>query len=194
MRCLYCGRQLAFFRRLPGGGEFCSDAHRTAYQEEYNRLALSRLLQTGNSGEEPQPILPPPSQRLQQRPASYLDLGDLTSPPPQAVTATFAIPPLSMTTGQERDARRRADFVPWRQRGMPGVIAPSAQIVPSPPPIESESAVAAATVLEPAIRHRADQCVPFGPEPVSAQPPAMRTIEARPQDCERVPVVAAVDP
>src|ERR1700749_1653918 len=46
MRCLYCGKELALFKRLTGGGEFCSDAHRQKYQEEYNQLALSRLLQT----------------------------------------------------------------------------------------------------------------------------------------------------
>src|SRR5215472_4053865 len=45
MRCLYCGKQLALLKRLTGGGEFCSDAHKQSYQDEYNRLALSRLLQ-----------------------------------------------------------------------------------------------------------------------------------------------------
>ena len=45
MRCLYCGKELALLKRLTGGGEFCSDAHKQSYQEEYNRLALSRLLQ-----------------------------------------------------------------------------------------------------------------------------------------------------
>src|ERR1700748_1992328 len=45
MRCLYCGKELALFKRLTGGGEFCSDAHRQKYQEEYNQLALTRLLQ-----------------------------------------------------------------------------------------------------------------------------------------------------
>src|SRR5260370_21510428 len=45
MRCLYCGKELAFLKRLTGGGEFCSDTHKQSYQEEYNRLALSRLLQ-----------------------------------------------------------------------------------------------------------------------------------------------------
>src|SRR4029077_11721837 len=45
MRCLHCGKELALFKRLTGGGEFCSDAHRQKYQEEYNQLALSRLLQ-----------------------------------------------------------------------------------------------------------------------------------------------------
>src|SRR5580704_7951555 len=44
MRCLYCGKELALFKRLRGG-EFCSDAHRLRYQEEYTQLALNRLLQ-----------------------------------------------------------------------------------------------------------------------------------------------------
>ncbi len=45
MRCLYCGKELALLKRLTGGGEFCSEAHKQSYQEEYNRLALSRLMQ-----------------------------------------------------------------------------------------------------------------------------------------------------
>jgi hypothetical protein len=45
MRCLYCGKELALLKRLTGGGEFCSEPHKQSYQEEYNRLALSRLLQ-----------------------------------------------------------------------------------------------------------------------------------------------------
>lgn len=32
-------------KRLTGGGEFCSEGHRQKYQEEYNQLALNRLLQ-----------------------------------------------------------------------------------------------------------------------------------------------------
>ena len=49
MRCLYCGKQLPLLKKLTGGGEFCSEAHRQKYQEEYNKLALSRLLQTQNA-------------------------------------------------------------------------------------------------------------------------------------------------
>src|SRR5436190_928571 len=45
MRCLYCGKELALLKRWTGGGDFCSDAHRQRYQEEYNQLALNRLLQ-----------------------------------------------------------------------------------------------------------------------------------------------------
>jgi hypothetical protein len=46
MRCLYCNKELALLKRLTGGAEFCSDAHRKKYQEEFNDLALNRLLQT----------------------------------------------------------------------------------------------------------------------------------------------------
>ena len=52
MRCLYCGKQLPLLKKLTGGGEFCSEAHRQKYQEEYNKLALSRLLQTQNADSE----------------------------------------------------------------------------------------------------------------------------------------------
>ena len=43
MKCLFCGKELAIFKRL-SGSEFCSDAHRKQYQQEYNQLALSRLM------------------------------------------------------------------------------------------------------------------------------------------------------
>src|ERR1700744_2176179 len=52
MRCLYCGKELALLKSLRGGGDFCSDAHKQSYQEEYNRLALSRLLQAQKKGQQ----------------------------------------------------------------------------------------------------------------------------------------------
>src|SRR5882762_1798806 len=52
MRCLYCGKELALLKRLTGSGEFCSESHKQSYQEEYNRLALSRLLQAQSRSEE----------------------------------------------------------------------------------------------------------------------------------------------
>jgi hypothetical protein len=45
MQCRYCGKELALLKRLTGGGEFCSEAHKQSYQDEYNKLALGRLLQ-----------------------------------------------------------------------------------------------------------------------------------------------------
>lgn len=52
MRCLYCGRELALLKRLTGNGEFCSDQHKQSYHDEYNRLALSRLLQAQTKTDE----------------------------------------------------------------------------------------------------------------------------------------------
>src|SRR5579884_411800 len=52
MRCLYCGKPLPWHRKLAGKEEFCSDAHREKYHEEYNRLALSRLLQANPQDEK----------------------------------------------------------------------------------------------------------------------------------------------
>src|ERR1700727_252076 len=66
MRCLYCGKELALLKRRRGGGDFCSDAHKQSYQEEYNRLALSRLLQAQKKGQQTtnapaQSAAPPPN-------------------------------------------------------------------------------------------------------------------------------------
>ena len=60
MRCLYCGKELALLKRLRGGGEFCSDAHKQSYQEEYNKLGLSRLLQARTRTGESQAAQNPP--------------------------------------------------------------------------------------------------------------------------------------
>jgi hypothetical protein len=56
MRCLYCGKELALLKRWTGGGEFCSDVHRQRYQEEYNQLALNRLLQAKPPAKPDKPI------------------------------------------------------------------------------------------------------------------------------------------
>jgi hypothetical protein len=53
MRCLYCGKHLALFKKLTGGGEFCSDAHKQSYHEEYNKLALNRLIEAQTRQEDP---------------------------------------------------------------------------------------------------------------------------------------------
>ena len=55
MRCLYCGVERALLKKLAGSENFCSDAHRLAYQEEFSRLALNRLLQA-----HPKPAKKPP--------------------------------------------------------------------------------------------------------------------------------------
>jgi len=64
MRCLFCGKELALLKRLRGGGEFCSEAHRKEYQEQYEQLALARLLQAKPRTEPAAPLgqpLPAPA-------------------------------------------------------------------------------------------------------------------------------------
>jgi hypothetical protein len=58
MQCLFCGKELALLKRLRGGGEFCSEAHRKEYQDQYEQLALARLMQA-----KP-PTQPPPPDRV----------------------------------------------------------------------------------------------------------------------------------
>ena len=70
MRCLYCGKELALLKRWTGGGEFCSDAHRQQYQDEYNQLALNRLLQAKPPSEEKSPgKSAPASNQPEEKPA-----------------------------------------------------------------------------------------------------------------------------
>src|SRR3974377_1321267 len=72
MRCLYCGNELALLRKLTGYGEFCSEAHRQKYQEQYNRLALTRLLQAQDTEAAPPPL---PLSRTLVRPKNTLGPG-----------------------------------------------------------------------------------------------------------------------
>jgi len=92
MRCLYCGNELALLKKLTGGGEFCSEAHRQKYQEEYNRLALSRLLQAQPAAVEratQEPLRPsaavataaPPPPRP---PVATISRREAQAPPPPA--------------------------------------------------------------------------------------------------------------
>src|ERR1017187_2665091 len=91
MRCLYCGNELELLKKLTGHGEFCSEAHRQKYQEQYNRLALTRLLQAPDS----EPERRPPLSRTSVRPNNTLGPGkarrklesarpEERKPPPQA--------------------------------------------------------------------------------------------------------------
>ncbi len=41
--CLHCGKEMPFYRKLTGQGEFCSADHRRRFQEEFDRRALERL-------------------------------------------------------------------------------------------------------------------------------------------------------
>lgn len=109
MRCLYCGKELALLKRLTGGGEFCSDAHKQSYQEEYNRLGLSRLLQARTRADESKsaqktPVLPvavidPPAEQIVAKPVqevpakSVQEIAKKEVTPQHAPPAVVAAPP-----------------------------------------------------------------------------------------------------
>ena len=58
MRCLQCGKAIPLFKRL-AASEFCCEAHRREYQQEYSQLALGRLLQSSPS-ESQSPLVKAP--------------------------------------------------------------------------------------------------------------------------------------
>src|SRR5678810_356227 len=60
MRCLQCGKAIPLFKRLGGSSEFCSDAHRREYQQEYSQLALGRLMQSHSSESQVVRVEAPP--------------------------------------------------------------------------------------------------------------------------------------
>ena len=101
MQCLFCGKELALLKRLRGGGEFCSEAHRKEYQEQYEQLALARLLQAkppaeqatsrpsavdprlrGPPAEVPAPVRPEP-QIQQRRAVAMIEAAMIEAPAPR---------------------------------------------------------------------------------------------------------------
>src|ERR1700728_2732974 len=100
MRCLYCGKELALLKRWTGGGEFCSDAHRQRYQEEYNQLALNRLLQAKPPAKpneappagEAKPVKPlPVAEPAKEAPAHTSQR--VSAPQPEPATLRISEPP-----------------------------------------------------------------------------------------------------
>ncbi len=57
IRCLYCDGRLPLYRKITNG-QFCSAAHRKAYWQEQERLAVERLHQTHDSLRAHQPRVP----------------------------------------------------------------------------------------------------------------------------------------
>src|SRR6185503_14181247 len=81
MQCLFCGKELALLKRLRGGGEFCSEAHRKEYQDQYEQLALARLLQAKPPTESPSSARAPLS-----RPG-----GELPSAPDPSLESSYVV-------------------------------------------------------------------------------------------------------
>src|SRR5262249_38616582 len=97
MRCLYCGKELALFKRLTKGSEFCSEAHRTKYQEDFNDLALNRLLQSRSAGETE--VTPPQPLVEEEEPEPVAELESVakaipTATPPREVKTSSKPPTL----------------------------------------------------------------------------------------------------
>ena len=81
MRCLYCGKELAIFRKWTASSEFCSEEHQQRHHEEFNRLALSRLLQAPGSAvlAPSEPAVAAPA-AAEPRSADWRNGGDTTGP------------------------------------------------------------------------------------------------------------------
>jgi hypothetical protein len=114
MRCLRCGKDLPLLKRL-SGGEFCSDAHRREYHQEYSELALSRLLQA-------LPQNPPPGEALPglTPPVQTID--------PLPITAPEKIAPEKLTVAATQ---------PVAQKPAPTMAASAIQQPPIPVPTPS---------------------------------------------------------
>ena len=97
MQCLFCGKELALLKRLRGGGEFCSEAHRKEYQEQYEQLALARLLQAKPPSE--------PAAPLGRTSAPVAPDPDLPQPQVQLHPAVATVkPPASSQSGSRKPA------------------------------------------------------------------------------------------
>jgi hypothetical protein len=110
MRCRYCGKELALFKRLTGGGGFCSDAHKQSYQDEYNQLALGRLLQAQKKGRtEPSGTItgssPAAPVAVEESAAAESVLEERAAAAPIRESAPLEVSRLEASAAEERAAR-----------------------------------------------------------------------------------------
>ncbi len=111
MRCLQCGKDLPLLKRM-AGSEFCSDAHRREYQQEYSDLALGRLMQSKPPGLEkgggingaPALGTPPPATNGHSAPPLRVTLPAAAKPEPVAA-ATKTVPTVSPSASQKTEPR-----------------------------------------------------------------------------------------
>ncbi len=113
MRCLFCGKELALLKRLRGGGEFCSEAHRKEYQEQYEQLALARLLQAKPADAANQSLLHPVSapELPVPQPAVNTVSSELSSRPPAPSVAMIEAAPSPRPALAEADPAPLAGFL-----------------------------------------------------------------------------------
>jgi len=133
MQCLFCGKELALLKRLRGGGEFCSEAHRKEYQDQYEQLALARLMQAKPPAESLSPGVP--LSRPSGGPANTADArpqGPYAGAPPAPSVATIEAPaPLTAQASGRHSADERAQK-PNHQPAGESTAAPLAGFVTDP--------------------------------------------------------------
>src|SRR5690349_14324528 len=92
-RCLYCEGRLPLYRKITHG-QFCSSAHRKAYWEEQERLAVERLHQSHNSLRAHHPAGPDDLVPQLELPSAALPLPAATQAP-VLEEAPLAVPDLA---------------------------------------------------------------------------------------------------
>ncbi len=135
MRCLYCGKELALLKRWTGGGEFCSDAHRQQYQEEYNQLALNRLLQAKPLADPKKADAKAADAKTKDAKASEVKAPDAKTREVKTKDATPALPRVEAPTKRlEVEARSAAQPVAEAAALAPMPEVVEADVVPAPEP------------------------------------------------------------
>jgi hypothetical protein len=130
MRCLQCGKNVPLLKRL-AESEFCSEAHRRDYQQEYSQLALSRLLQSKPAEAQVQQVKPPP---------------------PTTASAPAIVEPPAVTAATAKPGVARA----WAEKAHPATTPSAPSAIPNgmakshPPPAISKKAVPLPAVSQPA--------------------------------------------
>lgn len=130
MRCLQCGKDLPLLKRM-AGSEFCSDAHRREYQQEYSDLALGRLLQSKPPGLEnsgglngaPALATPPPPANGHSAPPPSVTLPAASKPEP-VVAATKTGPAESPSAAKKTEPRTAI--------ALPSAPEPAKKVEPDP--------------------------------------------------------------
>lgn len=182
MRCLYCGKELALLKRLTGGAEFCSDAHRKSYQSEYNDLALSRLLQAKNVADPLPELKAPGAPAAKSKAAAPAKPANAptapAAPTAQPVAATVAQTPAAIihahlpegTPGQPMVAQVSITVAPA------GSVNPTetVEVLPAPPEPQPEEIIRA--MWGPIV----EQPVAAAPDPIEI-PIAAITLESQPE-------------
>ena len=173
MRCLYCGKELALLKRWTGGGEFCSDAHRQQYQEEYNQLALNRLLQAKPpseekaSGNQKSPANPPEEKKAEEpkKPEPAPRPRVEVAPPPPPISSPK--PVVSTPVVEQKPAPVTAPVM-VEEEEEPAPAELGGFLVEIPVPAEAE--VAAMATVETEFEHATPPALPhWDPDPWGTQ-------------------------